>query len=303
MPTRSRIDLKCTADTGTFARYVPFGDGREVIMRRGREMGFNYGAELSRRTVKIKGHSFPLVRTVAILSPPPLRPDQFVSFIMGMPLDFKPGTDAKYSNVGYVILGEVIAKVSGQSYDRFVTENVLKPIGMKRIGLHSLDSKYLDNEARRTLAGTTTILPPMQMPMVDAAGGWTASAVDMVRFLTNLDGSGGKSVLSEKSRQLMIEPPSKPIKPRADGTFFGLGWDMVWLKDKTFSYIKTGSYQGIRTYMKRLPTGVNWAMLFNTQMELDQLDGQIIVTTVREVHQIIDRFEKYPDVDLFKEFP
>lgn len=76
MPTRSRIDLKCTADTGTFARYVPFGDGREVIVRRGREMNFNYGAERSRRTVKVKGYSFPLVRTVAVLSPPPLRPGQ-----------------------------------------------------------------------------------------------------------------------------------------------------------------------------------------------------------------------------------
>ena len=76
MPTRSRIDLKCTADTGTFARYVPFGDQREVIVRRGKELGFNYGLEQSRRMVKVKGYKFPLVRTMALLSPPPMRPGQ-----------------------------------------------------------------------------------------------------------------------------------------------------------------------------------------------------------------------------------
>jgi hypothetical protein len=74
MPTHSRIALKCTADTGTFARYVPFDDKREVIVRRGSELGFQYGEELSRKMVKIKGHSFPLVRTQASLSPPPLGP-------------------------------------------------------------------------------------------------------------------------------------------------------------------------------------------------------------------------------------
>ncbi len=73
---RSRIDLKKTADTGSFARYVPFGDGREVIVRRGKELGFRYGLELSRRTVKVKGVAFPLVRYQALLSPPPLSPGQ-----------------------------------------------------------------------------------------------------------------------------------------------------------------------------------------------------------------------------------
>lgn len=76
MPKHSRIDLKCTADTGTFARYVPFGDKREVIVRRGKEMGFNYGLEQSSRTVVIGGHKFRVVRSMAMLSPPPMHPGQ-----------------------------------------------------------------------------------------------------------------------------------------------------------------------------------------------------------------------------------
>jgi hypothetical protein len=75
-PMTSTIELKKTADTGTFARYVPFDDQREVIVRRGKELGFQYGAELSRRTVKVKGGEFALVKYQAILSPPPMRPGQ-----------------------------------------------------------------------------------------------------------------------------------------------------------------------------------------------------------------------------------
>ena len=72
----STIALMKTADTGTFARYVPFDDQREVIVRRGRELGFQYGFELSRRRVKVKGGGFALVKCQAILSPPPMRAGQ-----------------------------------------------------------------------------------------------------------------------------------------------------------------------------------------------------------------------------------
>jgi N-acyl-D-amino-acid deacylase len=233
---------------------------------------------------------------------PPLSPIQFISFAMTLPLNFLPGTDAKYSNVGYILLGEAIAKVSGQSYERFVIDNVLKPMGITRARLHPRAGKYLSGESHRHLAGTLTTLPPMRLPMVDATGGWIASVVDVVRFLSNLDGSRGESVLSEKSRELMVEPPPKPLKPRPNGTYFGLGWDSVLKNDKAFGYFKDGSYQGMRTFMKRLPTGVNWALLYNASMEFDPLDMQTAASTVQAVRQLIENIGKYPDIDLFKEF-
>ncbi|HKB36260.1 MAG TPA: hypothetical protein VKD72_07380, partial [Gemmataceae bacterium] len=126
--------------------------------------------------------------------------------------------------------------------------------------------------------------------------------VDLARFLTNLDGSRGEPVLSEKTRQLMLEPPPRPLQPRENGTYFGLGWDSVLVKDRTFGYFKDGSYQGMRTFMKRLPTGVNWALLYNASMEFDPLDMQIAGSTVQEVRKLVESFEKYPDIDLFKEY-
>lgn len=231
----------------------------------------------------------------------PLSPEQFVSFMMGVPLGFKPGTQASYSNVGYIILGLVIKKVSGQSYERFVMEHVLKPAEVNRGSLHLFDGNYLKAEARRHLAGTLVTLPAPRLPMVDAAGGWSMSAVDMVRFLCNLDGSRGKPILSEKSRKLMLEPPPAPIKAHKDGSYFGLGWDAVKPTDAGFMYFKDGSFQGMRTFMKHLPEGTNWALLYNASMEFDPQDSEIRTQTVREVHELVEKWEKYPDIDLFKE--
>jgi N-acyl-D-amino-acid deacylase len=234
---------------------------------------------------------------------PPLSPAQFIAFAMTLHLNFKPGTDAKYSNVGYIMLGEVIAKVSGQAYDGFVIDNVLKPMGIKRPGLHAFEGKYMAAEALRYLAGSFIPLPPLLFPMIGATGGWTASVVDMARFLTNLDGSRDEPVLSEKTRQLMLEPPPKPLKPRSNGTYFGLGWDSVLVKDKTFGYFKDGSYQGMRTFMKRLPNGVNWVLLYNASMEFDPQDQQIAGNCMNEARKLVEDIDKHPNMDLFKEYP
>jgi CubicO group peptidase (beta-lactamase class C family) len=235
--------------------------------------------------------------------PPPLSAVQFLSFMLTQGLDFDPGTQQKYSNIGFVILGEVISRVSGLPYDRYLSDQVLKPMGIKRAGLHGFDGKYIIGEAVRCLAGTLVPLPPMLLPMINAAGGWTASVVDMVRFLTNLDGSRGEPVLGEKMRKAMLEPPTDPLKRRDSGTWFGLGWDAVIIKDKAMAYYKEGSYQGMRTFMKRLPSGINWALLFNASMEFDPQDTQVAANVVREVHDLIDANTKYPDIDLFKDYP
>jgi N-acyl-D-amino-acid deacylase len=234
---------------------------------------------------------------------PPLSPRQFLSFVVTMPLDFAPGTDQRYSNVGYIILGEVVAAVAGQAYQRFVADEVLRPMGITRLEVHRRDGRYLAGEAIRHLTGSLIPLPPMLLPMVDATGGWSASVVDMARFVTNLEGSRGPAVLNEKTRRLMIEPPPPPLKVRPNGTFVGLGWDSVNVQGKAYTVFKDGSYQGMRTFMKRLPTGVCWCLFYNASMDFDPVDMQIGGNTVQEVHRLVEDIDRYPNVDLFKEYP
>jgi CubicO group peptidase (beta-lactamase class C family) len=238
----------------------------------------------------------------ALHTRPPVTAEQFVSFAMSVPLYFKPGSRNEYSNVGYVVLGEVIKKVSGMPYERYIVENVMKPIGIKRMGLHKNDNKYLANEARRHLPGANFSLPPVQLPMIDSSGGWSGSVVDLMRFCTSVDGSRGKPIISEKSRNAMLEAPPPPIKPRDDGSYFGLGWDYAAISDKGFGFSKEGNLPGMRTLMQRKLNGVSWALLTNTTMEYDQYDSKVIAEATEQVLKLIDGLDNIPDVDFFDDF-
>jgi hypothetical protein len=89
-------------------------------------------------------------------------------------------------------------------------------------------------------------------------------------------------------------PPPEPIKPRPDGTYYGLGWDSVIVQGKAVGYFKDGSSQGMRTFMKRLSNGVNWALLYNASMEFDPQDMQLTAGTVHEVRKLSEGTANIP---------
>jgi len=60
--------------SASFARYEPFLDGRHIIVRRGKELGFRYGLELSRREIELGVARASLVRFRQLLSPPAATP-------------------------------------------------------------------------------------------------------------------------------------------------------------------------------------------------------------------------------------
>jgi N-acyl-D-amino-acid deacylase len=232
----------------------------------------------------------------------PITTNHLIAFTMGEPLDFDPGTECRYCNFGFIALGEVIARVSGQPYEQFVGDNVLTPLGLRNVTVHPGNGRYRPNEARRYQSGATAELPGWEQPYLNASGGWTASAVDLARLLTAIDGSRGKRLLSDKMFAEMISAPPAPIKPRADGSYVGLGWDIVNRKDKAFTYFKDGSWYGMRGFMKRLPTGVNWVLLFNASMDPDTFDRQVVIEAAKEVRQAVEHMDKYPDIDLFDQY-
>jgi CubicO group peptidase (beta-lactamase class C family) len=238
----------------------------------------------------------------ALNVPLPLTEAQFTSFMMGVPLDFAPGTRYQYSNVGYVLLGQVIEKVSGQRYEDFVRANLLEPLGIDRaFATVTAPRPYRESEARAYLAGTGVMLPPMNLPMARAAGGWSASALDLVRLLTALDGSRGKKLLQDKTYREMLAPPPAPVKARPNGTYPGLGWVNVFPTPRRAGYTQEGSWQGMRTFLKCNPArGVNWALLFNASMDPDPVDARVVLDAVRDIQQRVERLDRYPAVDLFK---
>src|SRR5262249_33846795 len=109
---------------------------------------------------------------------------------------------------------------------------------------------------------------------------------------------------NEKTFQLMIDLPPKPLGPRENGTHVGLGWDSVVLPEKTFGYYKDGNWYGMRGFMKRLPNGISWVLLFNASLQPDSLDAKTAADAVQDVRKHVEEIEKFEkDTDLFKEYP
>jgi D-alanyl-D-alanine carboxypeptidase len=63
-----------------------------------------------------------------------LAPREIIALTESEPLEFSPGAQFKYCNGGYIILGQVIERLSGQSYEDYVREHILLPLGLAATG-------------------------------------------------------------------------------------------------------------------------------------------------------------------------
>ncbi len=71
------------------------------------------------------------------LEPFPITPQQIVALFRDKPLEFPPGEKVQGSSSGYVLLGYLIEKLSGESYQDFIQKNIFTLLGMKDSGYDS----------------------------------------------------------------------------------------------------------------------------------------------------------------------
>ncbi len=131
-------------------------------------------------------------------------PEQLVSRFRDKPLDFDPGTKWNYSNSGYVLLGYLIEKVSGQTYQQFLQENIFTPLGMKDSGLDS-NSRIIPQHASGYSSGKDGPENAgfINMTIPFSAGSLYSTTLDLLKWEQGL--FGGK-VLSTKSLTEMTTP-------------------------------------------------------------------------------------------------
>lgn len=148
----------------------------------------------------------------------PRPPDEIIQDFAKRPLDFEPGTRWSYSNTGYLILGRVIEKVSGEPFGSYLDRKILQPLGLRH-------TRYEPRRDDPALAeGYTGFGLGAPQPAMDEAEGWLAMAAalwstptDLIAWdLALMDGK----VLSEPSWRTMITP-----RRLADGraTSYGCG--------------------------------------------------------------------------------
>jgi uncharacterized protein (TIGR03437 family) len=166
-------------------------------------------------------------------TPAPADCPTVIRYELGRPLDTNPGTYYSYLNFGYCILGEVVHQLSGVPYDVYLKANITGPIGNSRTALGgSLKTDQLPGEVTYyDLPGAAlvaSVFPPFgmvprpyggfSMLANEADGGLVSSTIELLRFLTSINGDG--------AMQLLQTPPP-PDPPHGLGVpVFGQGW--VW---------------------------------------------------------------------------
>ena len=130
--------------------------------------------------------------------------DSMISFFEKKPYNFSPGTKYLYNNSGYFLLGYIIEKVSGQSYNDYLSAHVLDKLGMNNTGIDKLDSVLPMRARGYSRIGKKTMNADfISMDWPFSAGVIYSTVEDLYKWDRALYGN---SVLSNTSKQKMFTP-------------------------------------------------------------------------------------------------
>jgi CubicO group peptidase (beta-lactamase class C family) len=260
----------------------------------------------------------PILIAKALKTQSPPSANQIVSYMSTKPTDFPAGERYAYSNFGYCVLGRVIEHTSGQSYEQYVQEQVLKPISITsaRLGKTQLkdrapgEVRYYDEDktgpsvfANHFQQTVPTPYGVWSLEALDANGGWIFSAVDLVRFISILDESDPTRFIQPATRKLLITSRptgsagfTKSGEPKE--TFYGYGWLVRPARKADRANLwHQGALDGTSSLMVHRADDVDWAILFNTRQKVD---GQLPAAAIENrIHEAINSIKHWPDTDLF----
>ncbi len=170
--------------------------------------------------------------------------DEVVRQIAKEPLLFQPGTEWSYSSAGIEILGRLIEVCSGQKYEDFIADRILRPLGMKDSFFFPPANKtariamvYVKKDGKLVRAPATILggdPAKYRRGAVFPAPGWGlySTAEDLLHLYRMMLNDGvyeGHRYLSPFSVHLMTEVQTTGIRPVGwmRGSGYGLAWEVV----------------------------------------------------------------------------
>lgn len=242
----------------------------------------------------------PLVVSEQMGVPTPVDTKTIIRFALNKRLHFTPGKGRSYSNLGYSILGLVIEKISGLSYEEYCRRTLFEPNGIYDMILaRNLPDKKAPFEVTYYEPSDAIMKPSLYNPekmvlpsyggndieALGGAGAWLSTAPDLIRFMLTIDGfDTKKDILGKPSIEFMTD--------NGNG-FAPVGWKTT-INNGT--WWRTGSFPGTACMMKRLPDGICWVVLLNTSAwNGPEIYNYINAMMTRTITQI----KSWPEYDLF----
>lgn len=180
------------------------------------------------------------------------KPESLIASFKNDKYDFDPGTQWRYNNSAYFLLGYFVGKISNESYGDYLRKNFFEPLNMKDTGVHRW-SDVLAHEATgySYIVGKFQKAQNWDMSRAGGAGALYSTVTDLYRW--NEAVFAGK-VISEKSLTAAFTPVTLKdgSKPQNAGGGYGYGWAINEFRGvKEISH--GGGLHGFVTNLARYP--------------------------------------------------
>lgn len=231
----------------------------------------------------------------------PVQTEDVIRYTLTRKLNYKPGSRYSYSNLGYVILGEIIETVTGMNYEDYVQYSLLKPLEIKDMQIGqgyyeqraprevkyyeaSGDHKVLAFDSREDYV--SRVYGGNDIALLGAAGGWIASPAEVLKLSVAIDGlnSSPDILLPETIKQMIGNGRSK---------YNTIGWKGT---DGNGTWWRTGTLTGTSALLVRQNNGVNWIIVMNTT---SWKRSRIHSETSRTMFRAVSSIKEWPEYDLF----
>jgi CubicO group peptidase (beta-lactamase class C family) len=191
---------------------------------------------------------------------------------------FAPGTQWSYSNSGYVVLGLVVAKISGKPFREFLRERIFRPLQMSQTVAYQKGINEVTYRAygysREGNTWKETDQSPTSATLGD--GGIYSSLTDLAKWDEAL---AQHTLLTEKEMQPAVtagqlstdaQPkwPANSDRPEATPVAYGFGWFLDPYRNHTRMW-HYGDTVGFHTYIQRFPADRLTIILLTNRTDLD----------------------------------
>jgi CubicO group peptidase (beta-lactamase class C family) len=195
-----------------------------------------------------------------------------------MPLAIPPGESFAYSNFGYCILGRVIEKLTGQAYEQYIKENILKRCGIvdMQIAGNTLKDRAINEVKYYSQVGRDPY--GLNVARGDSNGGWIATPSDLTAFFIHISGFNDTDQLLRDETLRTMSNPTAANPHYAKGLFVNSRNDW-W---------HSGLLPGTETISVRTHSDFCWSAFINTSSNFQDMSRSLDQLVWDMVHSVAD---------------
>lgn len=196
------------------------------------------------------------------LSRNPYTPEEFVALFQDKELDFAPGEKFSYSNSGYFLLGALIEKIAGKSYETMLHENIFTPLKMTDSGYDNHKDILKNRATGYEKYGDGFINSNyIDMSIPYAAGSLYSTVEDLYIWDQALYTN---KMLSKAYMALYFKPQIKAYGNYDYAYGWAVGYDKIGSsKDSIYTITHGGGINGFNTIISRSPSDKSLVVLLN----------------------------------------